>query len=312
MWRYIEFKYPDMYKLWEQTLMPRLNTSAEVVEVRGQLQDIINFCEWCKKHDLMSVTRRVIKVPSDVDVNCMQRLVNSSQAAKFGVFVGFVHRTDMEFIGKASDIDNLISWLTVALRDFVMTESSADVEYSPRVNGVNSADNDTFDINGPVTGASLITYKRPIILHADQERLKFKTAESQLEVEVLIGDLTRQKSEVIVNPANKYLLHAGGAAKAIQNVAGYTLINECKDYIRKHKELPTSEVMHTTSGKLPRPINYVIHACGPNAREYPDEKQCLSLLEKTFMNCFTYANDALHVRSLSLPAISSGIIDLPS
>jgi len=311
IWHYIKLNYPDMYKHWEQTLMLRLNSSEKVVEIMGQTQDVIDFSEWCKRHDLISVTRRVMEVHSDIDVNRLKILADSSQAAGFGVCVRFVHSRDVEFIGKSSDIDNLISWLKESLHDFKdhgMTESESSAEYSAHINGSNLADNGAVHANSPVADASRVTCKRPVILYADRERLKFKSAEGQLEVEVLNGDLTRQKSEAIVNPANKYLHHAGGAAKAIQNAAGYALINECKDYIRKHRELPTSEVMHTTSGKLPRPINYVIHACGPNARDYPDVKQCLNLLEKTFVNCFVYANDTLHVRSLSLPAISSGII----
>jgi len=311
IWHYIKFNYPDVYKHWEQTLSLRLNTSAEVIEIMGQMQDVINFSEWCKRHDLISVTRRVMEVHSDIDVNRLKILADSSQAARFGVCVRFLDSTNMELIGKAGDIDNLISWLRESLHDFKghrMTEPESNAEYSARMNGSNSADNGTFRVNSPVAGARHVMCKRPVILYTDQERLKFRTAEGQVDVEVLNGDLTRQKSEAIVNPANSYLLHAGGAARAIQNAAGYTLISECKDYIRKHRQLPTSEVMHTTAGKLPRPINYVIHACGPNARDCPDDKRCRNLLEKTFMNCFVYANDTLHVRSLSLPAISSGTI----
>lgn len=309
-WHYIEFKYPEMYRHWQQMLVLSQNTSAKVIEITGQLQDVINFSEWFKKHDLISVRRSIIDLPSNIDVNRLKLLVSSTEAAKFGVYVRLVHNKDMECIGKSNEIDDLVSWLNVALRDFKDHEAVADIERSAHVNGSSTADSGSLHVSGPVAGANQVVNRSPIILHADRDRLKFQTAESQLEVEVLNGDLTRQKSEVIVNPANKYLLHSGGAAKVIQSAAGCALMNECKDYIRKHKELPTSEVMHTTSGKLPRPINYVIHACGPNARDHPDDKQCLRLLEKTFLNCFVYANDTLRVRSLALPAISSGIIFL--
>lgn len=318
VWHYIALKYPDMHRHWEQTLAPSLNTTTKVIEITGQLQDVINFDEWHKRHDLMSVVQRIIEVPSNIDVDLLKRLVDSSEAAEFGVCIRLFNSREMECIGKERDIDGLLSWLNVALRDFKehkVAGFTADLEDSARVNGsvktqegTNMAVNVSPPVNSPVADAGPVAHKRPIIIHADQERLKFKTAESRLEVEVLKGDLTRQKSHAIVNPANKHLLHHGGAAKAIQTAAGQALINECKDYIRKHKELPTSAVMHTTSGKLPRPINYVIHTCGPNARDYPDDKRCLELLKKTFLNCFTYANDTLHVQSLALPAISSGII----
>ena len=317
VWRYIAVKYPDVCKHWEQTLMVRLTTNSQVIEITGQPQDVINFNEWFKKHDLIAVKQRVVEIPSNIDVNELKALVNSSEAAKFRVCVRLVRSTYMECIGKASDINDLVSWLKMTLRNITESQetgSAADLDDSAHVNGSvplqtegDMVGNVLSYVISAVAGASPVTCKRPSIVHAGRERLKYKTAESQLEVELLTGDLTKQKSEVIVNPANKYLLHSGGAAKAIQIAAGTTLLNECKDYIRRHKELPTSSVMHTTSGHLPRPINYVIHACGPNARDYPDDKQCLWLLEKTFMNCFTYANDTLHVHSIALPAISSGI-----
>jgi len=315
-WRYIALRYPDMYKHCNHELASTLNTRTNVIEVAGQRQDVINFDEWCKKHDLMSVVRQVIDVPPSIDVNLLKTLIDSSEPAQFGVCVRCVSNREVECIGKESDIDGFISWLKGALRDsreHKMVGSgmkdSAHVNGSmPVQRGTHTVENVPSLVNGPAANASPVTYKRPVIIDAGHERLKFKTAESQLEVEVLKGDLTMHKSQVIVNPANKHLLHCGGAAKAIQTAAGSALINECKDYIRKHKELRTSAVMHTTSGKLPRPINYVIHACGPSARDYPDDRQCFRLLEQTFLNCFVYTNDTLHMQSLALPAISSGII----
>jgi len=309
VWHYIAFRYPDMSRHWQQSLMLNQSSTGKVIEIAGQMQDVINFSEWFIKHELISVTRRVINVDSNIDGNHLKKLITSSEAARFGVSVGLVHG-NMECIGKANDVDDLISWLEVARRDCRerrITESSADVKYGADVNGSSTAAD---NVNSPVAGASQPAGKKPVILYADRENLTFRTGESRLTVDVLKGDLTRQKSEVIVNPANRYLLHGGGAAKAIQDAAGHMLISECKDYIRKHKELRTSEVMHTTSGNLPRPTNYVIHACGPDARDCPDDKQCLHLLERTFLNCFMYANDELRVQSLALPAISSGIIVL--
>ena len=307
IWHYIAFCYAEMYEHWKRTFSLRLNRSSQMIEITGKLQDVIDINEWFKKHDLISVKLRVIEIPPSIDVNALKALVNSGKAAEFRVRVRLVPSTIMECIGKTSDINNFISWLDDTLHNITEHKNTGSSTYLD--NSAQGESNTVGNVSSHVssTVADAVTCKKPIIVHADQGRLKFKTAESQLEVEVLKGDLTTHKSNAIVNPANKYLLHSGGAAKAIQNAAGSSLICECYDYIRKHKELPTSSVMHTTSGKLPRPINYVIHACGPNARDHPDDKQCLQLLEKTFLNCFVYANDTLHVQSLALPAISSGI-----
>jgi len=312
VWRYIAFKYPDMCEHWKQALKPRFNVSSKMLEMTGQPQDLVNLREWWNKHDLTSVVQRVVEIAPAIDMNALKTLISSSEGSKFGVYVRLIHSTHIDLIGKASDISDLISWLNVALRDVRehMVNGSTDFDDTARVNGPVTPEaainNVSSHINSPVAAASPELDKKPIIMIADRDRLKFKTTESQLVVEVLTGDLTRQKTQVIVNPANKHLLHYGGAARAIQNAAGPLLINECKDYIRKSKELPTSSVMHTTSGNLPRPINHVIHACGPDARQYPDDSQCLQLLEQTFYNCFVCANDTLHARSLALPAISSG------
>ena len=311
IWHYVAFCYSSMCEHWKQTFRLMRNSSSQMIEITGKPQDVINFNEWFKKHDLLSVTRRVIEISSSIDVNVLRALLDSSEAAEFRVCVRLVCATHMECVGKACDINDLVSWLKVALRNIAehveTTGTGADNAESVQ-GGSNVAGNDSSYVNSTAAVSNPVSCKRPNIVHADRGRLKFTTAESRLEVEVLKGDLTRHKSEAIVNPANRYLLHSGGAAKAIQSAAGSSLLNECKDYIRKHKELLTSSVMHTTSGNLPRPINYVIHACGPNARDYPNDKRCLMLLEKTFLNCFMHANDRLQVRSLALPAISSGII----
>ena len=316
IWHYIAIIYPTRSQQWQQMLSPCLNTRSNMIKLIGPSQVLDDFDKWSKKHDLASVVWKYIDIPSSIDVNLLKMLVDSSEAAELGVVVRLVSSSHRECIGKVSDIDNIISWLKVTLRDIEegrVTGSGADEGDSAHVNRSKSAQRSgdtvvtvTSHVNSPAASTSPVTHKRPFVMHADRERLKFETAESQLEVEVLKGDITMHQSEVIVNPANKYLLHCGGAAKAIQTAAGQMLVNECKDYIRKNRELPTSQVMHTTGGKLQQPIDYVIHACGPDARVYPDNKQCLLLLEKTFLNCFIYANDKLLVRSLALPAISSG------
>jgi len=141
--------------------------------------------------------------------------------------------------------------------------------------------------------------------------LKFHTPTSQIAVQVQTGDLTAEDTELIVNPANRHLMHGGGAAKAIAIAAGSSLVAECSEYIKYYQELPTPCLTHTTLGNLPRPLKFVIHACGPKASEYANYGACLELLQATFFNCLLYANDVLGVQSIAIPAISSGIFGVP-
>jgi len=130
-------------------------------------------------------------------------------------------------------------------------------------------------------------------------------------VDVSVGNLIAEDTEVIVNPANSYLRHEAGAAKVIATAAGPALTAECTEFIKAYEMLPVAHVTHTSARNLPRPIKYVIHTVGPNAKEIPDLRQCLELLKATFLNCLVYANDILRARSIAMPAISSGLFGVP-
>jgi len=113
---------------------------------------------------------------------------------------------------------------------------------------------------------------------------------------------------VIVNPTNVKLRHQLGASRIISEAAGPELNDECRMYIKKHRLLPPSFVMHTSAGNLNSSIKYVIHASVHFDHEANDSINCLQLLHETFMNCLNYANETLKMKSISMPAISSGLL----
>ena len=82
-------------------------------------------------------------------------------------------------------------------------------------------------------------------------------------VKVLVGNITRQEVDAIVNAANSTLLGGGGVDGAIHDAGGEEVLRECRQ-IRKTsypKGLPTGEAVITTGGDLP--ARYVIHTVGP-------------------------------------------------
>jgi len=51
-----------------------------------------------------------------------------------------------------------------------------------------------------------------------------------LRVQIGTGDIVKQHTQAIVNPANSHLNHFGGVARAIPDVAGIDLVGECEMY----------------------------------------------------------------------------------
>src|SRR5437899_10878034 len=82
-------------------------------------------------------------------------------------------------------------------------------------------------------------------------------------VRVIVGDITKQDVDVIVNAANSSLLGGGGVDGAIHRAGGPAILEECREIRRTRfpQGLPTGEAVVTTGGNLP--ALYVIHTVGP-------------------------------------------------
>lgn len=134
------------------------------------------------------------------------------------------------------------------------------------------------------------------------------TLSNNVNVMVYQGDLVEEKVDVIVNPANERLEHCGGAAEAIAKAGGKSIQSESNEIMRKRrKALAAGEVEITAGGQLP--CKFIVHAVGPRRIEHSKESAEKSLLTAV-MNSLKIAstNDA---RSISIPAISSGVFGIP-
>ncbi len=71
-------------------------------------------------------------------------------------------------------------------------------------------------------------------------------------VSVVVGDITKQDVEAIVNAANSSLLGGGGVDGAIHRAGGPEILAECREIRRTRfpEGLPTGEAVITTGGKL--------------------------------------------------------------
>jgi O-acetyl-ADP-ribose deacetylase len=118
----------------------------------------------------------------------------------------------------------------------------------------------------------------------------------------VVGDLTQQEVDAVVNAANESLAPGGGVSGALHRVGGPTIAAEC----RRLGGCATGDAKATSAGDLP--ARWVIHAVGPvwqggNAAE-------AELLASAYHRSLEVATD-LGARTVAFPALSCGIYGYP-
>ena len=130
---------------------------------------------------------------------------------------------------------------------------------------------------------------------------------------LFVGDLCRHTADAIVNAANEDLQHSGGLARNIAKAAGVDLQNDCRDYIRANKKLPTGQAMRSKPGQL-KSTKHVFHAVGPRWPKEILSTVALNNAEKSLkdavFNTLSLASK-FQCKSVAFPAISSGIFGCP-
>jgi O-acetyl-ADP-ribose deacetylase len=119
-------------------------------------------------------------------------------------------------------------------------------------------------------------------------------------LKLVSGDITERDVDVIVNAANSYLKHGGGVAAAIVRKGGI-IIQEESDKIGF---VPVGSSAITKAGRLP--CKAIIHTVGPRMGEGNEDTK----LRAAIRNSLELASDR-KFKSISMPAISSGIFGFP-
>jgi O-acetyl-ADP-ribose deacetylase (regulator of RNase III) len=123
-------------------------------------------------------------------------------------------------------------------------------------------------------------------------------------LELVRGDITRQRVDAIANAANAALRGGGGVDGAIHRAAGPDLLAELR---RRYPDgTPTGTAVATDAHALP--ARWVLHAVGPVWRGGGHDER--ALLADAYRSCLRLA-DELGARSVALPAISMGIYAFP-
>ena len=123
---------------------------------------------------------------------------------------------------------------------------------------------------------------------------------------MLVGDITEQQTDAIVNAANSSLLGGGGVDGAIHSAGGPAILAECKKIVDQHGPLPPGDAVATTAGKMK--AAYVIHTVGPI---YQDGEHGEAKVLSRAYTASLAAAERMHLQTIAFPAISTGVYGYP-
>ena len=121
-------------------------------------------------------------------------------------------------------------------------------------------------------------------------------------IALVLGDITKEETDAIVNAANSGLKGGGGVDGAIHRAGGPSIMKECREI----GYCSTGQAVVTGGGNLK--AGYVIHTVGPVYRGGSLGEA--DLLKSAYLESLKKVTQK-GLRSVSFPAISAGVYGYP-
>lgn len=125
-------------------------------------------------------------------------------------------------------------------------------------------------------------------------------------IKIILGDITEEDCDAIVNAANPYLRPGGGVAGAIHRKGGPQILLECKEIIKNIGMLHTGRAVITSGGNLK--ARFVIHTVGPIWHGGKDNEA--ELLRSCYEESLKLALEH-GIKTIAFPSISTGAYGYP-
>lgn len=142
------------------------------------------------------------------------------------------------------------------------------------------------------------------MLHSIIDRLPMIVQFGSARIELVLGDITVQQVDAIVNAANSQLAGGGGVDGAIHKAAGPEIMQELQQCYPEG--CPTGSAVETSGGNLA--VKHIFHAVGPIWQGGGQKES--EFLESAYQSCLSLA-EKYKCRTLAFPSISTGVYHYP-
>lgn len=126
---------------------------------------------------------------------------------------------------------------------------------------------------------------------------KFEHAYGNVRIVVVAGDITKQKVEAIVNPANSFMVMGGGVASAIKRAGGIEIEEEAV----KGAPVKIGGALATKAGRLN--ADYIIHAPTMDRPALRVDVGNIRSATKGALECA----EKQRIRSIAFPGMGTGV-----